>query len=813
MADLDSLLATICSTSRNGEDTNFTKLLDVVDQLRQALLVDPATNEPAVDVPDVLKNAVVFKSVFCFLLDARRAVRYLEELGRAAVAGWSTLVEAQPLEFVKNISGQQTAAASEADKSAVIVLFLRSAVSLAVTVIETLHVAREARVQTSRKVWDGGGSEDRFSEVQEGLNNALVNSVHLGKLMRSRTCAEDAREMFAGFSVAAQLVYDHGDYTTLREMMSLSEAAFQLTHDVLETIVDLKVDVTPRFLPPTIKTLVTQDHELSYRIPFRMYWCYMYVQMERVISSDKEWKVDQHLSNANHYCADTGATQDDGSYAFICWLLYGLSLYDCGMYATAEAVLKLDHMRSTSETAQPSSKTAADCLRRCAAELGDAGSARKEHLLYFGNVSGSSAHSSSDREATVWHSIYDDPAVRKYSPRHVPDYVEICRRLTESDELSEDAVQSLILESVGPFIDLAYQSKKPTKVVRSDNSVNIYGGSVNENLDVQSHSAAAAAAGVEEVPDIDMMMAVTPSQIGLLDTGLEASDSSDRYAYLLNLSTGERLPSFELLVDSLPIALNKVAEFVTDIAFAEEYEIISVAIHGPAIATTMRRGGDTVLSYDHVPAFWIRTWPDVATEWITRRREYGWPSASVVEEIIQDGVLLVAACHSASTDPNHEWRISFTIAERILVDSLTSVQRLAFLYAKLVWMSALKSSSFLVSYHLKNALLWLCEERPSEFWAGHNLVVCVADIFRWLRREIGARKLRNYFIATDNMIPAWVKSTDDLIRSLDHVIDNVFEVRRYRPLLSSYGRKKVNGLSPILFGVRCLRSNHAIQIR
>jgi len=214
----------------------------------------------------------------------------------------------------------------------------------------------------------------------------------------------------------------------------------------------------------------------------------------------------------------------------------------------------------------------------------------------------------------------------------------------------------------------------------------------------------------------------------------------------------------------------------------QEYEIVSVAIHGPAIATRMRRGGDLpmVLSYDHVPAFWIKTWPDVAEEWKTRRRQYGWPSASVMEEITRDGVLLVAACHSASTDPHNEWRISFTIAERILVDSLTNVQRLAYLYAKLVWMSALKSTSFLVSYHLKIALLWLCEERPAEFWTGGNLVDCVADVFRWLRREIAdTGRLRNYFIVTDNMIPAWATANDELIRALDRIIDNVFQVSKY----------------------------------
>ena len=168
----------------------------------------------------------------------------------------------------------------------------------------------------------------------------------------------------------------------------------------------------------------------------------------------------------------------------------------------------------------------------------------------------------------------------------------------------------------------------------------------------------------------------------------------------------------------------------------------------------------------------------MAAEWITRPRQFGWPSASVIQEIIQDGVLLVAACHPTSDDPHNEWRVSFTMAERTLVDTLSDVQRLAYLYAKLVWMHSLKpkSWSFLVSYHLKNALLWLCEERPSEFWRGDNLVVCVRDIFRWLQKEISSGQLRHYFIAADNMIPSWVECTVDVIQSLGDITDNVFQV-------------------------------------
>jgi len=766
-SDLDSVMKSLCSISRDVDNINYVELLDVAELLRQVLL-KTASNP----VPAVLDNDAIFRSVFCFLLGPRRAVHYLDYLGRNILKSWSALIETEPLEFVQKI---RTRSASTDEKTTVIVLFLLSALRLSVTMTETLDAAKEARVQTSKKVWDGGNAEDPLSEVQRDLNRDLISCIHLQKLMPSpradkeqAICDEQSRQMFAGFAVVAQLVYDYGDYSVLEGMINLSEAVFELATEVVDAVVDIRVDISQRFLPKTIKSLLADDPELSYSVPFRMYWHYMHVQMEQKARCGEpggEWRVDQQLSNANHYCGDRVTVYYDGRYAFMCWLLYGLSLFDCGRYAEAEFILEMDYLKTTG-IAVPSSKTAAACLRRCTSELTGT---PKQPLIYF------STGSPVADATTVWHSIYDDPAVRKYSPRHIPDYAEICRCLLRGDELTKDKIHSLVLESIGPLIDLAYQPKKPEKMVRHDKSINVYGGSVNESLDVQSHTDAGAS--TEEVPDIDMMVAINPSDIGLNVT-LDSSAISPRYAYLVNTETDERLPSFQLLVDSLPIALNKVAEFVADPAFAQEYEILSIAVHGPAIATKIRRGSDTILNYDHVPAFYIESWPKVAKEWETRKRQFGWPSASVIEQIVQDGVFVVAACHPSSMDPYNEWRISFTMAERVLIDTLTGAQRLAYLYAKLIWMSSLKASSFLVSYHLKNALLWLCEEKPLEFWKGDNLVACVGDIFRWLRREISNHRLRYYFISSDNMMPMWIESTDELIQSLDRIINNVFQVRQ-----------------------------------
>ena len=169
--DLDPVLTTLCATSRNKNDTDFTEIFNVVERLRQVL------REAGINaIPAVLNNAVIFKSVFCFLLDAHRAVQYLEELGRSAVKDWSTLSEMEPLEFIQKIRLQSVSAD---EKTAAIVIFLCSALRLSVTMIESLNLAREARVRKRGEVPDGEDIDDRISDVQQGLNKALINCVHL----------------------------------------------------------------------------------------------------------------------------------------------------------------------------------------------------------------------------------------------------------------------------------------------------------------------------------------------------------------------------------------------------------------------------------------------------------------------------------------------------------------------------------------------------------------------------------------------------------------------------------------------------------
>jgi len=427
---LASVVAEICSAARNDKDDNYVKLFRVIEHLRRSLL-DETGGTTA--IPAVLKNDVVFKSVFCFLLDRRRGFCFLEELGRNAIRCWSQLVETGAVELAQKI---RAGSGSEDEKTAVVVLFLRSAVRMSLIVDETLTLAMESRVRQRRDLDEGGYSdEERISAIQQGLNSTLISGVHLGKLMHDEqseraVCYDETCQMFAAFAIVAQLIYDHGDYEVLSMMMK-SQVAFEVAYKVLETVVDLRDDVSQRFLPQTLRTLVVRDPHLCFRIPFRMHWLYMYAQMELKISSQEEWRVEQQLSNTNHYCGDQAMTVECGRYAFICWLLYGLSLFDCGQYPTAEVVLRMDHLKSVMGT-QPSSKTASVCIRQCAERAARDRTAPKEFLLYFGDF-GRVDQDRVPMEKPVWHSIYDDPAVRKYHSRHIPDYVEICRRLTKGN--------------------------------------------------------------------------------------------------------------------------------------------------------------------------------------------------------------------------------------------------------------------------------------------------------------------------------------------------------------------------------------------
>jgi hypothetical protein len=123
--------------------------------------------------------------------------------------------------------------------------------------------------------------------------------------------------------------------------------------------------------------------------------------------------------------------------------------------------------------------------------------------------------------------------------------------------------------------------------------------------------------------------------------------------------------------------------FPTESGYASTTQLDSSAEHGPAALTLdaspgarMYRFSDqqsSYLSLDLVCCIRCLVWPPQAADWQTRRRKHGWPDLTTVELIVNSGFDVVQISHPQCRQDDwrrqHQWRLSFSRAETVLLNS------------------------------------------------------------------------------------------------------------------------------------------------
>ena len=168
-------------------------------------------------------------------------------------------------------------------------------------------------------------------------------------------------------------------------------------------------------------------------------------------------------------------------------------------------------------------------------------------------------------------------------------------------------------------------------------------------------------------------------------------------------------------------------------------------------------------------------WPSVGRQWIDRPRLCGWPPESLINNIVQGGVLLVPIGSKSDShkDNPFEWRISFSVPEKMLIYSWNHSQIICYALLKLLLKEVIKKNEktdkLFCSYFLKTVIFWLSEELEQNVWTPHNLLNCVMLCLKRLIYWITCRYLPNYFIPKHNMIDRRIpgQSRDELL-SLFH---------------------------------------------
>src|SRR6218665_1449344 len=162
-------------------------------------------------------------------------------------------------------------------------------------------------------------------------------------------------------------------------------------------------------------------------------------------------------------------------------------------------------------------------------------------------------------------------------------------------------------------------------------------------------------------------------------------------------------------------------------------------------------------STDRVVAIWCPQWPKEAKDWPHRRRPNKWPTAVKIHEVVQNGCHVVEAKHPACRSDIHQCRISFSIAELILLQSWTQVQQIVYhmlrFFAKreLIRKGCSKEDEVLCSYHLKTLMLWSCEEMSSEWWNSLSVIKICCNLLQKLSKWVKETRCPNYFVPQANL--------------------------------------------------------------
>jgi len=183
-------------------------------------------------------------------------------------------------------------------------------------------------------------------------------------------------------------------------------------------------------------------------------------------------------------------------------------------------------------------------------------------------------------------------------------------------------------------------------------------------------------------------------------------------------------------------------------------------IHGPAVHIRSRLG----FSYDVVYSVRCLVWPPQAADWPTRHRNYGWPDSATVDRIVSNGCNVVPVSHRLCRPHKwvgkHQWRLSFSRAEIVLINSWTPVQQIVyhmlrvFMKTERLTDSADNSEAKTLSnYHIKTLMLWACELK-SQTWRTDelNLVRICVQLLHILGDWLTDSLCQHHFVNNCNLI-------------------------------------------------------------
>ncbi|XP_071150247.1 uncharacterized protein [Mytilus edulis] len=187
--------------------------------------------------------------------------------------------------------------------------------------------------------------------------------------------------------------------------------------------------------------------------------------------------------------------------------------------------------------------------------------------------------------------------------------------------------------------------------------------------------------------------------------------------------------------------------YMSSSLFKQRFLLGQFTIHGPCIS-------DKDGKFDSAICFHCPIWISSAAQWLSRSTN-SWPGNNVKQSIIKHGVIFVPIGVKGSPKEDLEWRISFSVGERLLINTFTHTQLLCYALLKIILKDIIsmysKCKDILCSYFLKTIVFWISEEMPQSVWKPDNMIPCFVRCLNRLIYSVENSVCLHYFIPENNL--------------------------------------------------------------
>jgi len=195
-------------------------------------------------------------------------------------------------------------------------------------------------------------------------------------------------------------------------------------------------------------------------------------------------------------------------------------------------------------------------------------------------------------------------------------------------------------------------------------------------------------------------------------------------------------------------------------------------LHGPASVIELTRVlqelrvSEPVNTMDEVFCIRCLSWPSQAADWPRRHRNYGWPDSATVNCIVDNGCDVVRLAHRQCRQDEwmgkYQWRLSFSRAEIVLLNSWLPVQQIVYhmlrVFMKTQQLTEIRptddaGAKMFSNYNLKTLMMWACGRKPRSWWTDDmNVVRICVELLHTLGVSLTNARCQHYFIHNCNLM-------------------------------------------------------------